>query len=67
MQAGIGWRRGSFQASLAFVDREISIYGKSRNEQFLAFTISIRPRTGSASRKRDRMQPEPYSPRANPD
>lgn len=66
MQAGVGWRRGSFQASLAFVDREISIYGKSRSEQFMAFTVSIRPRTGSASRQRDRMQPEPYAPRANP-
>lgn len=66
MQAGVGWRRGSFQASLAFVDREISIYGKSRSEQFLAFTVSIRPRQGASSERRDRMQPAPYAPRANP-
>jgi hypothetical protein len=66
MQAGFGWRRGAFQASLAFVDREISIYGKSRDEQFLAFTISIRPRDAASGERRDRMQPAPYSPRANP-
>ncbi|MBX7248943.1 MAG: DUF2219 family protein [Caulobacteraceae bacterium] len=65
-QVGVGWRRGAFQASLALVDREISIYGKSRDERFLAFTISIKPRNAAADRRRDRMQPEAYAPRANP-
>lgn len=64
MQAGIGWRKGAFQASLAFVDREISIYGKSRDEQFMAFTISIKPRGANTSQRRDRMQPEAYAPRS---
>lgn len=64
MQAGIGWRKGAFQASLAFVDREISIYGKSRDEQFVAFTISIKPRDSATGERRDRMQPRPYAPRS---
>ena len=65
-QVGVGWRRGAFQAALSLVDREISIYGKSRGERFVAFTISIKPRGGSSNRQRDRMQPAPYAPRANP-
>lgn len=64
MQAGIGWRKGAFQASLAFVDREISIYGKSRDEQFVAFTISIKPRNAATGERRDQMQPRPYAPRS---
>ncbi len=65
-QVGVGWRRGAFQAALSLVDREISIYGKSRDERFVAFTISIKPRAGTSSRQRDRMQPAPYAPRSNP-
>lgn len=65
-QVGVGWRRGAFQAALSLVDREISIYGKSRDERFVAFTISIKPRGGSSDRRRDRMQPAPYAPRSNP-
>jgi hypothetical protein len=65
-QVGVGWRRGAFQASLSLVDREISIYGKSRDERFLAFTISIKPRHGSSDRRRDRMQPDAYAPRSRP-
>lgn len=65
-QVGVGWRRGAFQASLSLVDREISIYGKSRDQQFLAFTISIKPRGANSRRPRDRMQPSAYAPRSNP-
>lgn len=65
-QVGVGWRRGAFQAALSLVDREISIYGKSRDERFVAFTISIKPRGGVTNRQRDRMQPAPYAPRSNP-
>lgn len=65
-QVGVGWRRGAFQASLSLVDREISIYGKSRDERFMAFTISIKPRGAVTSRPRDQMQPTAYAPRANP-
>jgi hypothetical protein len=65
-QVGVGWRRGAFQASLALVDREISIYGKSRDERFLAFTVSIKPRHGNSDRRRDRMQPDAYAPRSRP-
>ena len=37
-----------------------------RDERFVAFTISIKPRAGASSRQRDRMQPAPYAPRSNP-
>jgi hypothetical protein len=66
MQAGVGWRKGAFQASIALVDREISIYGKSRDERFMAFTISIKPRGSVSHRRRDRMQPAAWAPRSNP-
>jgi len=69
MQAGIGWRRNGFQASLSFVDRDISIYGVKRDEQFFAFTISIKPRGKSAPRApRDPAMRDQsyYPPRANP-
>ena len=42
-QLGFGWRKGPLQASVAFVEREISAYGKSADESFVAFTFSIRP------------------------
>ncbi len=68
MQAGIGWRKGAFQASLALVDREVSIYGKSRDERFMAFTISIKPRGARTSRVRDPnvVMPSYYPPKAKP-
>lgn len=79
MTAGIGWRKGAFQASLAFVDREISIYGRSRDQQFMAFTLSIKPRARGASRRRDEadegpaivgtprpIEPSIYPPRGRP-
>jgi hypothetical protein len=40
-QVGLGWRKGSIQASLGVVERELSTFGHSANEKFLAFTISI--------------------------
>lgn len=42
-QLGFGWRKGPLQASVAFVEREISAYGKSADERFVAFTFSVRP------------------------
>jgi hypothetical protein len=53
-QLGFGWRKGPLQASVAFVEREISAYGKSADERFVAFTFSIRPdsaRTGGGQRE----------------
>lgn len=50
-QAGIGWRKGPLQASLGLVERQLSSYGQTVHQQFLAFTISITPqgiRTGGA-------------------
>jgi hypothetical protein len=42
-QVGIGWRRGGLQASFGAVERELSAYGRSVNERFLAFTLSFSP------------------------
>jgi hypothetical protein len=42
-QVGVGWRKGSLQASLGMVEREIAAYGRSAHEKFVAFTLSIRP------------------------
>ncbi|HYE42186.1 MAG TPA: hypothetical protein VEA15_02240 [Caulobacteraceae bacterium] len=77
LTAGIGWRKGGFQASLAFVDREVSIYGRSKDEQFVAFTLSIKPRArrgGRAPAEPERLvarprpiEPSYYPPRSNPE
>ncbi|HWE47893.1 MAG TPA: hypothetical protein VG407_17880 [Caulobacteraceae bacterium] len=45
-QVGIGWRKGSLQASFGAVQRELSAYGHSVNERFLAFTLSFSPGSG---------------------
>ena len=76
LTAGVGWRKGAFQASLAFVDREISIYGRSRDQQFVAFTLSIKPRVRGSSRREQEPErvvgtprpadPSAYPPRARP-
>jgi hypothetical protein len=49
-QVGIGWRKGPVQASFGFVQRELSAYGTSVNERFVAFTISISPQGVSVGR-----------------
>jgi hypothetical protein len=49
-QLGIGWRRGSLQASFGAVQRELSAYGHSVNERFLAFTLSFSPGSGGGTR-----------------
>jgi hypothetical protein len=49
-QMGVGWRKGSLQASLGLVEREIAAYGRSAHEKFVAFTLSIRP-AGYKNRK----------------
>jgi len=67
LQAGVGWRKGAFQAALSLVDREVSIYGRSRDERFVAFTISIRPRSkASGPRRHPSEEPSYYPPRARP-
>jgi hypothetical protein len=42
-QVGLGWRKGPLQASLGLVERQLSSYGQTVHEQFLAFSISISP------------------------
>jgi hypothetical protein len=49
-QLGIGWRRGPLQASFGAVQRELSAYGRTVNEKFLAFTLSFTPGAGGGTR-----------------
>lgn len=42
-QVGAGWRKGPLQASLGFVEREISSWGHTAHERFFGFTFSISP------------------------
>jgi hypothetical protein len=50
-QLGIGWRKGPLQASFGAVERELSAYGQSVNQKFLAFTLSFSPGAGGGSGK----------------
>jgi hypothetical protein len=48
-QAGVAWRKGAMQASFGWVHREVKARGvrafdTSRDEQLVAFTLSIKPR-----------------------
>ena len=68
-QVGFGWRRGPLQASLGFLQREISAYGARARERFLGLTFSFRPEGarlgGSAEEDRQRkMQGYPYQARS---
>ncbi len=47
-QVGIGWRKGPLQASFGMVQRELSTFGHSANERFMAFTISLSGGDGGA-------------------
>ncbi len=50
-QLGIGWRKGPLQASFGAVERELSAYGRTVNEKFLAFTLSFTPGAGGGNGK----------------
>lgn len=41
-QAGLAWRKGNMQASLAYVERELSTFGASMQQHFVALTISFK-------------------------
>jgi hypothetical protein len=41
-QAGFAWRRGQLQASLSYVERELSAFGASAQQRFVALTISFK-------------------------
>jgi hypothetical protein len=41
-QAGVAWRKGNMQASLAYVVRELSSFGASMQQHFVALTISFK-------------------------
>jgi hypothetical protein len=41
-QAGLAWRKGSMQASLGYVERELSTFGASMEQRFVALTVSFK-------------------------
>lgn len=53
-QAGLAWRKGQLQASVAYVERELSTWGASVQQRFVALTLSIkgwgRPQTNTPQR-----------------
>jgi hypothetical protein len=53
-QSGLAWRKGMLQASIGYVEREISTFGASVEQRFVALTISWkgwgRPRTSAPAR-----------------
>jgi len=58
-QVGAGWRKGPLQASLGFVEREISSWGHTAHERFFGFTFSISPGSkGSKSQEQLRRERE---------
>lgn len=50
-QLGVAWRKGAMQASLALVDREISFQSFRKDERFLAFTFSVKPKKPKAAKR----------------
>ncbi|MBS0298165.1 MAG: hypothetical protein JSR45_17840 [Proteobacteria bacterium] len=58
-QVGAGWRKGPLQASLGFVEREISSWGHTAHERFFGFTFSLSPAVkGSKSQEQMRRERE---------
>jgi hypothetical protein len=41
-QAGLAWRKGSMQMSLGYVERELSTFGASLQQRFMALTVSFK-------------------------
>jgi hypothetical protein len=41
-QAGLAWRKGSMQASLGYVERELSTFGASMEQRYVALTLSFK-------------------------
>jgi hypothetical protein len=41
-QAGLAWRKGAMQASLGYVERELSSLGESTQQRFVALTLSFK-------------------------
>lgn len=59
-QAGVAWRKGSLQASLGYVERELSTFGASLEQRFVALTISFKGWGRPVTPPRQRVSP--YAP-----
>jgi hypothetical protein len=62
-QAGLAWRKGSMQASLGYVERELSTFGSSLQQRFMALTVSFKAPGRPVTPPPHRISPyAPYSP-----
>jgi len=62
-QAGLAWRRGSMQASFGYVERELSTFGASMEQRFVALTLSFKAQGHPVVPGPQRLSPyAPYSP-----
>ena len=62
-QAGLAWRKGSMQASVGYVERELSSFGESMQQRFVALTISFKAPGHPVVPGPQRLSPyAPYDP-----
>lgn len=62
-QAGLAWRKGNMQASLGYVQRELSSFGASMEQRFVAFEISFKAQGHPVIPGPERLSPyAPYQP-----
>lgn len=62
-QAGLAWRKGQMQASFAYVERELSTFGASLQQHFVALTVSFKAAGRPVIPGPQRVSPyAPYSP-----
>ena len=62
-QAGLAWRKGSMQASLGYVERELSTFGASMQQRFVALTLSFKAQGHPVLPGPQRLSPyAPYEP-----
>jgi hypothetical protein len=62
-QTGLAWRKGSMQASLGYVERELSTFGASIEQRFVALTVSFKADGHPVVPGPQRLSPyAPYQP-----
>jgi hypothetical protein len=62
-QAGLAWRKGSMQASIGYVERELSSFGASMQQRFVALEFSFKAAGRPVLPGPQRLSPyAPYQP-----
>jgi hypothetical protein len=62
-QAGLAWRKGSMQASFGYVERELSTFGASMEQRYVALTFSFKAQGHPVVPGLKRLSPyAPYQP-----